>query len=150
MCRVRELSPINQSKQRIMTNKANSNENVDVTSLTYQELYERHLVCPINNGADLNSDTMLDSLFDDGQYVENRAAGRYVALGFIDGVPARCQYELGCNYMYILPILKKKECDYSSWENTISDRLGDDTIFANVEKYAGGLYYVDFFYRSEG
>ena len=90
-----------------MTNKANSNENVDVTSLTYQELYERHLVCPINNGADLNSDTMLDSLFDDGRYVENRAAGRYVALGFIDGVPARCQYELGCNYMYILPILKK-------------------------------------------
>ena len=133
-----------------MTNKTNSNKNVDVTSLTYQELWDRHLDCPINNGADLNSDALLDSLFDDGQYVENRAAGRYVALGFIDGVPARCQYELGCNYMYIFPILKKKESDYSSWENTIPDRLGDEAIFANVEKYIGGLYYVDFFYRSEG
>ena len=133
-----------------MANKTNSNENVDVTNLTFQELFERHLDCPINNGAYLNSDALLESLFDDGQYVEYLVNGEYVALGFIDGVPARCQYELGCNYMYILPILKKKECDYSSWENTISDRLGDDTIFANVEKYAGGLYYVDFFYRSEG
>lgn len=99
-----------------MANKTNSNKNVDVTSLTYQELYERHLDCPINNGADLNSDALLDSLFDDGQYVENRVAGQYVALGFIDGVPARCEYELGYNSMWILPILKKKESDYSSWK----------------------------------
>ena len=133
-----------------MTNKTNSNKNIDVTGLTYQELYDRNLVCPINNGADLNSDAMLDSLFDDGQYVENRAAGQYVALGFIDGVPAVCEYELGNNYMYIFPILKKKACDYSSWDNVISDRLGDDTIFANVERYSGVMCYVDFFYRSEG
>lgn len=133
-----------------MANKTNSNKNVDVTSLTYQELWERHLDCPINNGADLNSDALLDSLFDDGQYVENLVNGEYVALGFIDGVPARCEYELGYNSMSIFSILKKKKSDYSSWENTIPDRLGDDTIFANVEKYAGGLYCVDFFYRSEG
>lgn len=133
-----------------MANKTNSNKNVDVTNLTFQELYERHLDCPINNGADLNSDALLDSLFDDGQYVENRVNGEYVALGFINGVPARCEYELGYNYMSIFSILKKKKSDYSSWENTISDRLGDDTIFANVEKYAGGLYCVYFFYRSEG
>lgn len=131
-----------------MTDKVSSNENIDVTSLTIRELYERHLECPINNGSDLNSDAMLDSLFDDGQYVENRVNGEYVALGFIDGVPARCQYELGYNPMYIFPILKKKESDYSSWENIIPDRLGDETIFAKVEKYAGGLYYVNFFYRN--
>lgn len=133
-----------------MTNKTNSNENVDVTSLTYQELYERHLDCPINNGADLNSDAMLDSLFDDGQYVENRANGKYVALGFIDGVPARCQYELGDNFMYIFPILKKRESDYGSWENIIPDRLGDETIFAKVFNCGCGIHFVHFFYRSEG
>lgn len=133
-----------------MTNKTNSNENVDVTSLTYQELYERHLDCPINNGADLNSDAMLDSLFDDGQYVENLANGKYVALGFIDGVPARCQYELGDNFMFIFPILKKKESDYGSWENILPDRLGDDTIFAKVSNVGCGIHYVHFFYRSEG
>lgn len=133
-----------------MANKTNSNEKVDVTGLTYQELYEKHLDCPINNGADLNSDALLDSLFDDGQYVENRVNREYVALGFIDGVPARCEYELGYNSMSIFSILKKKKSDYSSWENTISDRLGDEAVFANVGKYAGGLYCVDFFYRSEG
>ena len=133
-----------------MANKTNSNENVDVTSLTYQELYERHLDCPINDGADLNSDAMLDSLFDDGQYVENRANGKYVALGFIDGVPARCQYELGDNFMYIFPILKKRESDYGSWENIIPDRLGDETIFAKVFNCGCGIHYVHFFYRSEG
>lgn len=87
-----------------MANKTNSNKNVDVTNLTFQELYERHLDCPINNGADLNSDALLDSLFDDGQYVENRVNGEYVALGFINGVPARCEYELGYNYMSIFSI----------------------------------------------
>lgn len=131
-----------------MANKTNSNENVDVTNLTFQELFERHLDCPINNGADLNSDALLDSLFDDGQYVENRVNGEYVALGFINRVPARCEYELGSNSMWIFPILKKKECDYSSWENILPDRLADEEAFAIVGRFTGGLFYVNFFYRS--
>ena len=133
-----------------MENKTNSNKNVDVTNLTFQELWDRHLYCPINNGSDLNSDAMLENLFDLGLYLENRVNGKYVALGFINRVPAGCEYELGSNSMCIFPILKKKESDYSSWENIIPARLGDETIFAKVEKYAGGLYYVNFFYRSEG
>lgn len=133
-----------------MTDKVNSNENVDVTNLTFQELYERHLDCPINNGADLNSDALLDSLFDDGQYIENCVNGEYVALGFIDGVPARCQYELGYNSMWIFPILKKKESNYSSWDDTLPDRLGDETVFAMVGHFSSGAHLVHFFYRSEG
>lgn len=132
-----------------MENKTNSNKNVDVFRLPYQELYERHLECPINNGADLNSDAMLDSLFDDGQYVENRVNSKYIALGFIDGVPARCEYELGSNCMWILPILSKKLSDYSSWGNALSDRLGDESIFAMVDYCGSGAYLVYFFYRSE-
>lgn len=126
------------------------NHDKNVVDMTMQELYERHLECPINNGADLNSDAMLENLFDLGLYLENRVNGKYVALGFINRVPAGCEYELRSNSMCIFPILKKKESDYSSWENIIPDRLGDETIFAKVEKYAGGLYYVNFFYRSEG
>ncbi len=124
------------------------NHDKNVVDMTIEELLERHLECPINNGSDLNSDAMLDSLFDDGQYVENRANGKYVALGFIDGVPARCQYELGDNFMFIFPILKKKECDYSSWVNIMPERLGDETIFAKVFNVGLGLHYVHFFYRS--
>ena len=124
------------------------NHDKNVVDMTFKELFERHLECPINNGSDLNSDAMLDCLFDDGQYVENRVNGEYVALGFIDGVPARCEYELGSNFLYISPMLKKKESDYSSWVNTLPERLGDETIFAKAERYAGGVYFVNFFYRS--
>ncbi len=124
------------------------NHNKNVVHLSIKELYEMNLECPINNGSDLNSDAMLDSLFDDGQYVENRANGKYIALGFIGGVPARCQYELGNNFMQIFPILKKKESDYSSWKYIISDRLGDEEIFAKVFHIGGGIHHVWFFYRS--
>ena len=124
------------------------NHNKNVVDMTMEELYERHLECPINNGSDLNSDAMLDCLFDDGQYVENRANGKYVALGFIDGVPARCQYELGDNFMFIFPILKKKESNYDSWENILPDRLGDEAVFAKVFNVGCGIHYVHFFYRS--
>ena len=85
------------------------NHDKNVVDMTFKELFERHLECPINNGSDLNSDAMLDCLFDDGQYVENRVNGEYVALGFIDGVPARCEYELGSNFLYISPMCASGE-----------------------------------------
>ena len=124
------------------------NHDKNVVNMTIKEMYERHLECPINYGADLNSDTMYDNLFDDGQYVENRVNGKYVTLGFIGGVPARCEYELGHNTMWIFPILKKKESDYSSWKYIISERLGDEAIFAKVCNVGGGIRHVYFFYRS--
>ena len=124
------------------------NHDKNVVGMTIKEMYEKPLECPINNGSDLNSDAMFDDLFDDGQYVENRVNGKYVALGFINRIPARCEYELGSNSMWIFPILKKKECDYSSWENLLPDRLADEETFAIVGKYTGGLFYVNFFYRS--
>lgn len=133
-----------------MTNKTNSNENVDVTSLTLKELYDRHLECPINNGADLNSDAMFDSLFDYDQYVENRVNGKYVVLGFIDGVPVRCEYELGLNLMTIHALLSKKECDYSSLHTTLPERLSDDLYFSKMSYCGRGAWIADFFYRSEG
>lgn len=133
-----------------MENKTNSNENVDVTSLTLKELYDRHLECPINNGADLNSDAMFDNLFDYDQYVESRVNGRYVVLGFIDGVPVRCDYELGLNLMAIHALLSKKKCDYSSLNTTLPDRLSDDLYFSKISYCGRGAWMADFFYRSEG
>lgn len=124
------------------------NHDKNVVDMTMGELFKRHLECPINNGSDLNTDAVFDDLFDDGQYVENRVNGKYVALGFIDGVPARCQYELGYCFMFIFPILKKEESDYSSWENVLPERLGDETIFVKIGRFAGGVYDVHFFYRS--
>ena len=131
-----------------MENKTNSNENVDVTSLTLKELYDRHLGCPINNGADLNSDAMLENLFDDGQYVENRVNGKYVVLGFIDGIPVRCEYNLGLNCMTIHTLLSKKECSYSSLNVTLPERLSDDLYFSKITYCGSGVWMAHFFYRS--
>ena len=148
MCRVRELSPINQSKQRIMTNKANSNENLDVTSLTLKELYERHLECPINNGADLHDDWIFDDLFDNGQYVIGNVNGKNVAFGFIDGIPVRCDYNLGLYSMTIHTLLSKKECNYSSLHNTLPERLSDEQVFSKMTYCGSGVWIAHFFYRS--
>lgn len=133
-----------------MINKVNSNENIDVTSLTLKELYDRHLECPINNGADLNSDAMLDSLFDDGQYVESCVNGKYVALGFIDGVPVRCEYKLGDVFMTIHTLLIEEECSYRSLFTTLPERLSDEQYFSKMIYCRNGIWIADFFYRSAG
>ena len=124
------------------------NHDKNVVDMTMQELFERHLECPINNGSDLNSDAMLDSLFDDGQYVENRAAGRYVALGFVDGIPVRCEYNLGLNCMTIHTLLSKKECSYSSLNVTLPERLSDNLYFSKITYCGSGVWIAYFFYRS--
>ena len=93
---------------------------------------------------------MFDNLFDYDQYVESRVNGRYVVLGFIDGVPVRCDYELGLNLMAIHALLSKKKCDYSSLNTALSDRLSDDLYFSKISYCGRGAWMADFFYRSEG
>ena len=123
------------------------NHDKNVVDMTIKELYERHLECPINNGPDLNSDAMFDNLFDDGQYVENRAAGRYITLGFVDGIPVRCEYNLGLNCMTIHTLLSKKECSYSSLNVTLPERLSDDLYFSKITYCGSGVWMAHFFYR---
>lgn len=124
------------------------NHDKNVVDMTIKELYERHLECPINNGADLNSDAMLENLFDDGQYVENRVNGKYVVLGFIDGIPVRCEYNLGLNCMTIHTLLSKKEFGYSSLHYTLPERLSDEQCFSKMTYCGSGVWMAHFFYRS--
>ena len=124
------------------------NHDKNVVDMTFKELYERHLKCPINNGSDLNTDAVFDDLFDDGQYVENYAAGRYVALGFVDGIPVRCEYNLGLNCMTIHTLLSKKECGYSSLHYTLPERLSDEQCFSKMTYCGSGVWVAHFFYRS--
>ena len=124
------------------------NHDKNVVNMTIKELYERHLECPINNGADLNSDAMFDNLFDDGQYVENRVNGKYIALGFVDGIPVRCEYNLGLNCMTIHTLLSKNECGYSSLHYTLPERLSDEQYFSKMTYCGSGVWMAHFFYRS--
>lgn len=106
--------------------------------------------CPINNGADLKADNMLENLFDDAQYVENHVGdGGYIALGFIDGVPARCSYVLGCSFLWVAPVLKKSDSDYGSWKKMLPERLSDGQVCADLTYFGNGGWYSSFYYRDE-
>ena len=56
----------------------------DKTAKSFMEVQlrfnNRKVPCPINNGADLNSDAMLEALFDDGQYIEHQEGRSYKVL----------------------------------------------------------------------
>ena len=119
----------------------------NVVDMTMQELYERHLEYPIYNGSYLFY-AIFGSLFDDGQYVENRVNGKYIALGFVDGIPVRCEYNLGLNCMTIHTLLSKKECSYSSLNVTLPERLSDDLYFSKITYCGSGVWMAHFFYRS--
>lgn len=123
------------------------NHDKNVVDMTMQELFDRHLECPIYNGSYLFY-AIFGSLFADGQYVENRVNGKYIALGFIDGIPVRCEYNLGLNSMTVHALLGKKECSYSSLHHTLPDRLSDEQYFSKVTYCGSGIWIVHFFYRS--
>ena len=123
------------------------NHDKNVVDMTMQELYESHLECPIYNGSYLFY-AIFGSMFDDGQYVENRVNGKYIALGFVDGIPVRCEYNLGLNCMTIHTLLSKKECSYSSLNVTLPERLSDDLYFSKITYCGSGIWMAHFFYRS--
>lgn len=120
-----------------------------ITELTPKELYEMHLDCPINNGADINSDVMLENLFDDGQCLKGKIGGKQVVLGFIGGIPAKCEYELGQNYLRICALCKKKEGNYDSWNKILPGRLADEQVFPKHSQWHDGYFLVEFYYRPE-
>lgn len=125
-------------------NKFNHDKNV--VDMSYKELCENCPECPINNGADLNAQFMLESLFDSETYVKNKIGNSYIALGFINGIPVRCKYELGTNSLWVIAVLPKKECDYTSLDEILPKRLSDDEVFAKVTYFNSGYWYANFFY----
>lgn len=94
---------------------------------------QRKVLCPINNGADLNSDAMLEALFDDGQYVERQEGKSYTALGFIHGHPMQVDYALGRASMTVASY-GDLNINLSTW---IKKRLNNDQTEVEVEENYG-------------
>lgn len=109
--------------------------------------------CPINNEADLHADMLLESIFDDGEYV---CGPKQESLGYINGVPFMAKYQLGYNVMELHPTLPFALDDEKVAELTaeINERANEDCeAEADVKQ---GLYYrwfltwkLTFFYRHE-
>lgn len=107
----------------------------------------RKVLCPINNGSDLNSDAMLEALFDDGQYVEQQEGKSYTALGFIDGYPMMVNYFLGRASMTIT----SEDIAPHFIESLIRERLSDEQVEAEVkhsytDAFYGWRYWMVMFY----
>lgn len=94
---------------------------------------QRKVLCPINNGSDLNSDAMLEALFDDGQYVEHQEGRSYKVLGFIDGYPMQVDYALGRASMTVTSY-GDLNINLSTW---IKKRLNNDQTEVEVEENYG-------------
>lgn len=110
---------------------------------------EKRVPCPINNGADLQSGEMLCNLFDEGQYTENRVDNKYIALGFVGGIPVRCEYRLGDNRAWVIALLKKKQCDFEPLNNALPVLMSDEQVEAKVFYLCNGYWLVSFYYRNK-
>lgn len=114
---------------------------------------DERIECPINNGADLHADGLLESIFDFSEYI---SGPKQEALGYINGVPFMAKYQLGYNVMELHPTLSFALDDEKVAELTteINNRANeDDEAEADVKQ---GLYYgwfltwkLTFFYRPE-
>lgn len=101
---------------------------------------QRKVLCPINNGSDLNSDAMLEALFDDGQYVEHQEGRSYKVLGFIAGYPMQVDYALGRASMTVASY-GDLNINLSTW---IKKRLNNDQT--EVEAHENYGYVTVLFY----
>lgn len=109
--------------------------------------------CPINNGADLHADMLLESIFDDGEYV---SGPKQEALGYIKGMPFMAKYSLGSNIIELHPTLPFVLDDKKAAKLTdeISERANEDCeVEADVKQslsYGCFLTWkLTFFYRHE-
>lgn len=123
------------------------NHDKNVVGITQEELVS----CPINNGADLNSDCMLDVLFDDGEYVEYEVeTNHFEVLGFIDGAAIIAEYWLRNNILKIKTIHPTTRGLIESYRTLLKDRLTDEQVEPAI--YANetiGEYVVHFYYNKE-
>ena len=125
----------------------------DKTAMDTEEVMKRFNhrkePCPINNGSDLNSDAMLEALFDDGQYIEHQEGRSYKVLGFIYGYPMQVDYVLG---MASMTITCREQAPSKRISSLLRERLIDEQVEAEVKcspaSFSGDYQYwrVHFYY----
>lgn len=121
----------------------------DVVDLPQMELRDLGLECPISSNAGLSPDIMLKKLFDSGRFVEGKVGDECVALGFIDGIPARCSFLQGLNRVWVIALLPKRECNHNPWKKILPQRSADGQVFTQVLYWGDGWYGISYYYRPE-
>lgn len=105
--------------------------------------------CIIDNGANLHSMYLLESLFDYGQYVERESpVGNFEVLGFIDGGGVMVKYKLNTSEMTIKAIQPLTPVLRESYRKLLPELLTDEQIRAEIiPNEAIGEYKVFFFWN---
>lgn len=115
---------------------------------------QNRVPCPINNGADLNSDAMLENLFDEGECIEHGYSGHYISLGFIEDIPFKVEYDFRDNKLMLscMDFMKGKE-KFNILKEEIEKRLTDEEVEPDINFYTnldGKQYFaIALFYYTE-
>ena len=105
--------------------------------------------CPINNGADMHADDMLNLLFDDGEYVLRQKDGYGDAVGFIDGISACVTYWYRYSYI-VIDTTENIPIDlHFSFPETLKKRLEDDDVEVELTRCIEHKTWVAKFYYRE-
>lgn len=115
--------------------------------VTERQLIEAGLFYPVGKAVVLNGCSILNNLFDKGQYVVNMVSSCYIAVGFIDGVPAKCEYEPNLNHLIIKALTKKRICNYYTWKKAIPQRLSNSKTTLKLSNYGRGHWFARFYKR---
>lgn len=100
---------------------------------------------PINNGADICEDALMDNLFDYSSYVEGEKENAHSFMGFINGVPCIVKVVFGTANMIIKPCTS---FEIRKFNEHLVKNLNDETIKADIHYYMNtNQYFVTFIYK---
>lgn len=99
--------------------------------------YENRMPCPINNGADMHADMLLEGLFDDGAYVKNgyeREGYWFETLGFVNKLPVFCGYQFGENRLTVRFVETSTTAvvNAADFEEILRQRLTDEQVWPDI------------------
>lgn len=105
--------------------------------------------CPINEGADLNSQFLMEALFDDMDYVERETKlHHHVSMGFIDGMPVIVTWQFGKSIILIHTARPTTMDDVVSFRKTLPERLTDEQVEPEISaNEMAGEWNVTFYYK---
>lgn len=98
--------------------------------------------CTINNGADLHTDALFESLFDDAQYIEDQ----HKVVGFINHIAVIVTYRLREDHITIHFLKDMERDEREAFIQEILTRLTDDEVNPIIDEQTEHSMKCSFFY----
>ena len=99
--------------------------------------------CPINNGADLHTDALFESLFDDAQYIEEHNK----VVGFVNHIAVIVTYRIREDHITIQFIKDMDRDEREAFIQEILTRLTDDEVKPIIDEQTAHSMKCSFIYK---